>query len=629
MALKNDYNFIDERQLGVSGLNTIVDPSDIDVKFSPDIQNMVFDSGLLSPRKGTRLYAAKPTGETQDPLQTMVFSNSIGEQFLIAVYGNNFYLRDETNERWILLNHSFTPTYTTLIYGFTNWNNGLGDDSGYFCNGRDDFMKWPAVLQELATDATSTDTTVTVDDGVKFPTSGTLVFYDGTTTTTKAYSSKAGNVITLTGALGVSIGSGASVTCEIAQKSGMEAGKYMTTYNRRLVVANEYQNEIKIAYSKVNLPENFTTGVLPADGGLLLITDGNGGITALGDFGEYILITKENNFIRFEIKLTQDQSEKYEIITPLISGKGMGPRTDGASIKIFNSVYYVTPSKDIYSITPTQTGNTSSSGLQNVSSPIYNYMKTLYLDASRVTYNDQKIFFLAGSGEVNNLVLVYDMIRNAWTKFLGWNAADIFAKSNIIYYLDRTNGKIYTGLTNYDDDGSDYSAYFFTKRFNWGKMSMPKTADSVYVEGYITSSTNLYATVLYNERGLLQSKTYKISGTGIYVTQINIGALSQYPMAVVPLGLSESGDIGIFRCYLSIPNKWGFYNMQIKFFTEKAGSVWAVTGEAINPIPEQNVPAILRLDSIDESSEDETVSDYLTTESSSVLLTESSILITL
>lgn len=591
--------FQESRQLAVRGLNTVDDPSDIDIKNSPDMQNVVFDSGLVSPRKGSRLYAEKPVSESNDPLQSMTVSNSIGEKFLVTIYGNNFYYRDEVNDYWVKLNNTYTPTELTLFYGYVPWNNGLGDDTLYACNGKESFVKWSIYQQELADDAFAGNTSITIDDAVPLPSTGDVVLFDGSSYVYTSYSSKLGNVLTLTAPLSGDMGSGATVVSQLIEVAGMEKGKYVITYNRRIVVSNAYQQEVKVSYSKQNDPEDFSApGSSPGDPGTFNLNDGNGQITALGDFGEYVLITKEDNMVRFEITINDAGDVQFEKITPLISGKAMGPKADSASIKILNSVYYVTPSKDIYQISPTQTGASSTSGLSNVSSPIYNYLKTLTFDKTRTAYNDQKIMWACGTGEVNNLVLVYDLIRNAWTKFLGWNAQDIFSKGNTSYYLDRTSGNIYSILSDYDDDGSSYKSYYFTKRLSFGKSSMPKTADAIYVEGYITSSTNLFAKVLFNERGSLKSETYKISGTGEYVTQVSVGALGQYPMGVVPLGLTASGGIGIFHVYLSIPNMYGFYNIQVMFYSEKAGSIWAVSGISINPTADPNIPATLRLDSI-------------------------------
>jgi len=588
--------FQDHRQLGLTGFNTIIDAADLQDNQSPDIDNMTLDSGILMPRRGTELYAPKPEGETEDALQLMKAADSIGRQYMIAVYGDNFYLVEDN--KTILLNNSFFPTEKTLKYGYTSWNEGLGADRLYFCNGVDDFMKWPICRGVLAAPVGASDTTVTLEDAVPFPDDGFVILDDGDNRLVLEYTSKSGNVLNLNGTAGDTMGTGAYAVCAITNDSSMEKGKVVATHDRRLMVANEYQNEVKLAYSATNDPEEFTIGSDPADGGLLIITDGNGEITDLKDFGEYLLVSKKDAQFRFSIDLNQAGDGKLEIFKPLISGDNLGPVSTQASIKVSNDLFYLTARNDLFRLNPTQTGNTSSVKTGVISAIISNYTKGLNFTGSEVAYFEQKIAWLFGYGEVINALLVYDMVREAWLKISGWNAVSIISVNKRFFYLDRITGDIVEGFTGLADIAQDYEAYFYTKRFHHGKPSMPKTADAVYVEGYITPETEFYATVLYNEEGRLTEKTYKIEGAGSYASPVDISALSQSPISVLPLGLAKIQGAGFFRVYLSIPNKLGYYNLQVKFWSNKQGSMWGVSGMAINPSAELIIPPKLRIDPI-------------------------------
>jgi hypothetical protein len=44
----------------MKGLNTLLDPSDIDDDEMADCQNIVFDNGMITPRKGSNIFASKP-----------------------------------------------------------------------------------------------------------------------------------------------------------------------------------------------------------------------------------------------------------------------------------------------------------------------------------------------------------------------------------------------------------------------------------------------------------------------------------------------------------------------------------------------------------------------------------------
>lgn len=157
-------------QFGIGGLDTLNLPDDIlDIELA-DVRNMVFTDGLLQPRNGSLLYAAKPTGETNSPNQILVATDSNGYQYMIAVYGVNIYLYDTINSQWIKLNQTYTPATGGLFYGSTNWNIGRGNasDTFYICNGTDDVAKWVMSIGSLGVAALSADTTLTLKESSSF-----------------------------------------------------------------------------------------------------------------------------------------------------------------------------------------------------------------------------------------------------------------------------------------------------------------------------------------------------------------------------------------------------------------------------------------------------------------------------
>lgn len=74
----------------IGGWNNFLEPEQIEDNQTPDIQNTVYDGGFVSPRLGSTLFAAKPTGETADPLQLIETQTSDGVEYIIAVYGASF-----------------------------------------------------------------------------------------------------------------------------------------------------------------------------------------------------------------------------------------------------------------------------------------------------------------------------------------------------------------------------------------------------------------------------------------------------------------------------------------------------------------------------------------------------------
>lgn len=174
-VLPQTTKITDVSKFGLYGLNSFDEPASIDNLELSNLRNVIFDDGILQPRKGSLLAIAKPAGETANPFQMLIATNSAGVDYLIAVYGTNFYLWDETNAQWIKINTTFTPATTGVFYGSANWNNGTVDDRFYFGNGVDDTMKWIMAVNTVKTTTTSADTTITLNSAESFPQSGNLI----------------------------------------------------------------------------------------------------------------------------------------------------------------------------------------------------------------------------------------------------------------------------------------------------------------------------------------------------------------------------------------------------------------------------------------------------------------------
>lgn len=190
--LPSNAQFYTVNKVGMGGLNTFDSQKDIDDTEMSSIKNMVFTDGVLQPRGGSLLYLSKPEGETSAPTQMLVATNSLGIDYMIVVYGINFYLADNINKQWIKLNTGFTPATVGVFYGSSNWNNGSSDDRFYFGNGIDDTMKWIMAVSSLEVAALSADTTITLNNTIAFPASGTIIVVNAGTPFTLSYTSIGG-----------------------------------------------------------------------------------------------------------------------------------------------------------------------------------------------------------------------------------------------------------------------------------------------------------------------------------------------------------------------------------------------------------------------------------------------------
>lgn len=576
----------------INGINNFLEAESIEDQDAADAQNIVFDGGFPQPRTGSVLFAAKPTGESADPLQLIRnVHTSDGIEYIVAIYGAKVYLYNPLVSDWVKLNQSYTPTSTDLYYGYVNWNNGRGDDRLYMCNGVDSFIRWDMCVTQVAVGASAGGTTVTVDDASRFPATGTLILKSGGNEFIEAYTSKAGNVFTLTGTLNSAIVDGDSCVLMAVEKASMQKGKVITKHQSRLFVANRYGAETSGYYSVTNDPENFTTASTPTGASSFSIADGNGEITGMDDFGAFLLIQKEDSEHRFEIILSDSLASKLDKIQPIISGTSVGTLSQQATVKMSNKLYYPTRTEGFISLDPRTSGDSASTGLDVISRKIQTYAtKQLYLDDCKGVTFRQSILWTVGNvgASTNTFVIVYDTLRQAWSRFTGWAVKDWARANDKLYYLENGSGNIIQVFTSgYDDLNNPYNVSMVTKRWNFGVLSQPKLQDKIYIQGYMTPQADIFIDVYFNEFGSLDKQTFRINkDTENLLYSDNVGgALGTEMLATTMLGgvsLANLGNVSFFRGYLGIANKNGFYNIQLNVRSNKE-AFYGITGIGMNP----------------------------------------------
>lgn len=605
MTLVKDNKFSQNRMIGSEGWNNFSDPQDIKSTQVPSVLNMVFDKGYPKPRKGSFLKWSKPEGETNDFLCFIKPNTSDGVEYVIAVYAPNFYLRDEQNDQWIKLNHSYTPsaTYKDLMYSFINWNAGRGSDRVYIGNGQENTIKYPVCLDYFDGDQVSADTTITLVDGTRFPSGGgTVVIKEANIAPfTVTYTSRTGNVLTLSGTLGANVGAGAAVACEIDEVPGMAKGKVFGRFQRRLFVANFPGGETTLKYSVTETPEDFTTGSTITAGGALILSDGNGGITSIDDFGEFLAISKADSIHRFSFSINQDLNSKLDKIEPIITDNSIGPISPWSKIKKNGILYFPTEVEGIMSVNPKVTGGQSSTDAQVLSLPIQPYVESVGFMQSRGVAYKQYLHWTVESNTVSDYILVYNLLRGVWSRFNNWDVRDWIVFENNLYYGARISGDIFVCYhDSMTDNNNPYETNFMTKIWDMELVALPKTQALIFVEGIIKPTTNFFIDVLFND-GAQATITFPISGTGKYVNQVISEELGSWLLGTPTMGgdsSDESDDYGIFRVYLNLPMRFGFYNLQLRVRSSVAASDYGITEISHAPLNETQVPQELCIDPV-------------------------------
>lgn len=586
---------------GVLGWNNFTESESIEDQELADALNIVYDGGFASPRGGSSLFAAKPAGETGFPLQISKAKTSDGIEYLIAVYGAIFYVYNPLASVWVRINQTYTPTETTLYWGNINWNNGRGDDRWYACNGVDSFIRWYPCVTTVAITAIAGVGTVTVADATRFPATGTLVIKGVGSTFTEPYTSKAGNVFTLTNTTDQAIAVGDSVVLQAVERSSMTKGKILGKHQSRLVVTNRFGAETAGTYSVTNDPENFTVSSSVTAASTFVIADGNGEITGVHDFGETLVIEKEDSLHALSIVISDSLASKLDKIKPIISGASVGMISQMSTIKMLNQLYYPTRTEGFMVLDPSTSGNSTSTGLEVISRKIQTYAtKAISTARCRGTSYRQNAIWAVGrpGANANTLVIMYDTLRKAWSRIEGWAVTDWATVNNNLYYMENGSGNIIQCFDNsFNDQNNPYEVSQYCKRFNFGLLSQPKSQDALYVQGYMTPATDLFVDVLFNEGGILNKQTFRINKDTpklLYSQSLTdmLGASVLGQAALGYVTLMEIGDVSFFRCYLGIDITKGFFNIQPRFYSNCA-AFYAVTGIGFNAELNPNIDAAM------------------------------------
>lgn len=418
-----------------------------------------------------------------------------------------------------------------------------------------------------------------------------LVVADGSNTIQVGYTARSSNTFTLSGTAGTAMADNAIVTLEMRPKPAMELGKYVGKFQRRLIVANYYGGETVFWGSVQADPEDFTLASTIAGAFTQTLADGNGEITGVHDFGQFFVVEKQDSIHAVKLEIASDLGTKLVVVEPVISGQSVGPLGMQSTSKVMNRLFYPTSTNGFMSLSPTTSGDSTSVGVKSLSLKIDPYISSqIELAYSKVAATSNKIYWavaLTGATQ-NTLVLEYDILRDAWTKHFGWGASDLLEIGGEVQFLEIGTGDVWQ-LDNgaYNDAGQEYLASASFKRFDYGEIGKPKSQDVIYLQGYMTTASEFFVDVFFNENGVLGKQTYRINKdtTGISFTDSLTDEMGAFILGDPILGMASlSGIAGLrmFRCYLGINVSKGYYNIQPRVYGTRA-AFWGITGMAMNP----------------------------------------------
>lgn len=538
------------------GLNNRVEKSSIKDNEASEIQNIDFaGAGAIQPRRGSSRFG-QDNGGSSAILATWRIPKVNGLDVPMRAWSSVVeYYHSGTSQYEILQ----TGMTVGLQYGRASYNN-----SGFWGNGTNDFTGWNGAYNLLNGALTASGyASVTLDDTTLFSAGGSAIV--GTTVFT--YTAK--DATHLLGCTGAPV---ASDNAAIAQAPvtypSNPKGHLYAWHKFRLYVVSE--NTTTLNYTGVDDPTNFGAG------GSSGFKTGGDDIKAIIPLETGLIVFKENSIWNFYFD--SSGTPVKDLVVELDQVGAIGAY---AACQVENDIFYVAKDGNVrrlgrsanYSVGVGLRLDLSSNKIQGTIDQIDSSSASLF-------YFDKKLYISTKlSGDTfNNYVLVYDYDYDAWSIYRGWNVADWFVFEGSLYFGSSSENNCFRVLTGWQDDDASVSTKWLSKQFDFGSPHEAKTLRWIYVEGYVSSSTNIKATVYYDNGTSIKTQEKTISGTGSYVdsSDTQVFGSTVYSRGSWVLGGSSDVVLKKFRVRIQ-PLNTSFFNVQIKFSTDGEDQVYQIT----------------------------------------------------
>ncbi len=475
-----------------------------------------------------------------------------------------------------------TTGLSTVSYNFcTFWNTTETLREALFVNGTSNIFEWNGAYTELlsSTAATLTKAGDTwVDTG--FYTAGTRsVVINGTTYTYTGGES----TTTLTGVspspAAEPVGSVVHQTVRTTANSAMTTitstfkNGLISNLNNQIFVGSLTSSVLWI--SKVNSFTDYSQSTPRQTGeGASLILDAN--LVALRPQENFMYVSAGQDLwynVSFELQ-TSTVGVTYEQVTalPLKTGRQQGALSQAFVSHMKNDIIVVTnePTIDTFGriesslATPQQV---------NISDPIK-------LDVDSYDFTNGSIFyfkyFIYVAVPVEGLVLVYNLTTKSWESPQTIPISRFYIVDGELYGHSYNTSESYKLFTGYADRvysgfaGFPIEAKWVFSYQNYGTRTYRKSANYLYVEGYINANTIVNCTITYELDGCATMKTFTIDGSDTQIVCIptDSGSLGKTSLGKQKLGGAGSTSIQNlppkFRVEKSF-NNTDFFEVSISF----------------------------------------------------------------
>ncbi len=322
--------------------------------------------------------------------------------------------------------------------------------------------------------------------------------------------------------------------------------KYIRVHKNRMFLAGNPTNPSRLYFSELGDPENWPV--------LYFIDIGKGDgdeITGFGVLLDNLVIFKTNS-----IWVLQGDSPSNFVLRKVVDGYGSVSQTSITNVKETLTAF----TKDGVFFFD---GVRSALASEKIEKTIKNLNKS-YLSLASAVFFDNKLYIAVPEGDSmkNNLVLVFDTLRTAWTLYRGIPVSEwvIWRKYNqdILLFGSSETGQVYEFGVGYSDDGNPIEAYFVTKHFDFGVIEQKKLVRSLIAatSSQVSADTQFSISFFKDQESETPSITINSSANGkLSVTKI-------IPSVV---GVSMLRTLAIKGKHVSADKGGYFYSVTIEF----------------------------------------------------------------
>jgi hypothetical protein len=509
------------------------------------------------------------------------FKRRDGQNILIRTYDDEIEYFEEGVDLWERI---ATSSQSGLEYGFAEFNINTDLTSQlYFGNSVDPFRNWTGGHTYTTGTVSAGATSIPVFNTSGFSASGTVILCG----TPVAYTSLTSNGFTVSSAPACGVNRGVAQYRIEYPGANYPRGNIYLAANNRLFISGITSTTEAVYFSRYADPLDFLSASNVTDStdispGVFNLGEGGGPVTALALDENSIYIFKKNLIFRATL------SDTLYTLTPLkpfdSKAQAVGANNRNSIFSSSNGIFFVSSDKQIMHLA--RAANIDFPQINPISDVISKTVSDLtFASSTGIVWKDRAFITARNDTPNNDTVLIYNLSTGSWE-----SPATIQA-STFAIYDDGSDVDLFFGQSNAPnvykiitdeiiDDTFGITASWRSKQFNFGNPFL-KEIDDIFIEGYISPSTDLTISLLLDENGYTSRQSTTLEGTEtnyIFDSQtFNLFGLKNFGSERFGANPDLSGKKK-FRVYLGKElRRTPFHTAQIEFASDQENAQWEVT----------------------------------------------------